>query len=47
MMGGSAWQPMSSKRWGRQLEGKLPPGDSEWREATNEYVRQNNASGER
>ena len=32
---------------GRQLEGKLLPGDLEWREATNEYVWQNNSKWER
>jgi hypothetical protein len=32
---------------GRQLEGKLLPGDLEWRKATKEYVWQNNAKWER
>jgi hypothetical protein len=32
---------------GRQLKGKLLPGDLEWRESTNEYVWQNNAKWER
>lgn len=31
----------------RQLEGKLLPGDTEWREATKEYAWQNNAKWER
>ena len=32
---------------GRQLEGKLLPGDLEWRESTREYAWQNNAKWER
>lgn len=32
---------------GRQLEGKLLPGDMEWRESTGEYAWQNNAKWER
>ena len=32
---------------GRQLEGKLLPGDLEWRESTSEYAWQNNAKWER
>jgi hypothetical protein len=32
---------------GRQLEGKLLPGDAVWREATNECAWQNNAKWER
>jgi hypothetical protein len=32
---------------GRQLEGKLLPGDMEWRESANECVWQNNAKWER
>ena len=32
---------------GRQLKGRLLPGDLEWRESTNEYAWQNNAKWER
>lgn len=32
---------------GRQLDGKLLPGDLEWRESTSEYAWQNNAKWER
>ncbi|MBV2186755.1 MAG: hypothetical protein KUL88_19710 [Rhizobium sp.] len=46
-LGGSARVADVIEEMGRQLEGKLLPGDLEWREATNEYVWQNNAKWER
>ena len=46
-LGGSARVADVIEEIGRQLEGKLLPGDLEWREATNEYVWQNNAKWER
>lgn len=46
-LGGSARVAEIIEEMGRQLEGKLLPGDMEWREATNEYVWQNNAKWER
>lgn len=46
-LGGSARVSDVIEEMGRQLEGKLLPGDMEWREATNEYVWQNNAKWER
>jgi len=42
-LGGSARVAEVIEEMGRQLEGKLLPGDLEWRESTNEYVWQNNA----
>lgn len=42
-LGGSARVAEVIEVVGRQLEGKLLPGDLEWRESTNEYVWQNNA----
>ena len=42
-LGGSARVAEVIEEMGQQLEGKLLPGDLEWREATNEYVWQNNA----
>lgn len=35
------------EQMGRQLDGKLLPGDLEWRESTNEFAWQNNAKWER
>lgn len=46
-LGGSARVAEIIEEMGRQLEGKLLPGDMEWREATNEYVWQNNSKWER
>ena len=46
-LGGSARVTDIIDEMGRQLEGKLLPGDMEWREASNEYVWQNNAKWER
>ncbi len=46
-LGGSGRVSDVIEAMGRQLEGKLLPGDMEWREATNEYVWQNNAKWER
>ncbi len=46
-LGGSARAADVVAQVGRQLEGKLLPGDLEWREATNEYVWQNNSKWER
>lgn len=46
-LGGSGRVSDVIETMGRQLEGKLLPGDLEWREATNEYVWQNNAKWER
>lgn len=46
-LGGSARVADVIEEIGLQLEGKLLPGDLEWREATNEYVWQNNAKWER
>lgn len=46
-LGGSGRVSDVIEEMGRQLDGKLLPGDMEWREATNEYVWQNNAKWER
>ena len=46
-LGGSGRVADVIEAMGRQLEGKLLPGDLEWRETTNEYVWQNNAKWER
>lgn len=46
-LGGSARVADVIEQMGQQLEGKLLPGDLEWRETTNEYVWQNNAKWER
>jgi hypothetical protein len=46
-LGGSGRVADVIEEMGRQLEGKLLPGDLEWREATNEYVWQNNSKWER
>ena len=46
-LGGRAKVADVIKEMGRQLEGKLLPGDLEWRESTNEYAWQNNAKWER
>jgi hypothetical protein len=46
-LGGSARVAHIIEEMGRELEGKLLPGDMEWREATNEYVWQNNTKWER
>ena len=46
-LGGSARVSEVIEEMGQQLDGKLLPGDMEWREATNEYVWQNNAKWER
>lgn len=46
-LGGSARVSEVIEEMGHQLDGKLLPGDTEWREATNEYVWQNNAKWER
>ena len=46
-LGGSGRVSDVIEEMGRQLEGKLLPGDLEWREATNEYVWQNNSKWER
>ena len=46
-LGGRARVPAVIEEMGRQLEGKLLPGDMEWRGSTNEYAWQNNAKWER
>ncbi|RLB85046.1 MAG: hypothetical protein DRH15_03980 [Deltaproteobacteria bacterium] len=46
-LGGRARVADVIKEMGRQLKGKLLPGDLEWRESTNEYAWQNNAKWER
>ncbi len=46
-LGGSARVAEIIEEMGRQFEGKLLAGDLEWREATNEYVWQNNSKWER
>ena len=46
-LGGRAKVPDVIEEMGRQLEGKLLPGDLEWRESTSEYAWQNNAKWER
>jgi hypothetical protein len=46
-LGGRARVSDVIEEMGRQLEGKLLPGDLEWRESTNEYAWQNNAKWER
>ncbi len=46
-LGGRARVADVFKELGRQLDGKLLPGDTEWREATNEYAWQNNVRWER
>ncbi|MCG6878950.1 MAG: hypothetical protein LJE96_07375 [Deltaproteobacteria bacterium] len=46
-LGGKAKVSEVIEEMGRQLEGKLLPGDGEWRESTNEYAWQNNTKWER
>lgn len=46
-LGGSAHKNEVLKYMEQKLEGKLLPGDLEWREATNDYAWQNNACWER
>jgi len=46
-LGGSARVSDIIEEMGKQLDGKLLPGDLEWRDATNEYAWQNNAKWER
>jgi hypothetical protein len=46
-LGGRARVSDVIEEMGRQLEGKLLPGDMEWRESTGEYAWQNNAKWER
>ncbi len=46
-LGGSGRVAEVIEEIGKQLEGKLLPGDLEWREATNEYAWQNNVKWER
>jgi len=46
-LGGSAHKNEVLKYVGMQLEGKLLPGDMEWRESTNDYAWQNNTCWER
>lgn len=46
-MGGSGIKNEIVKIVGEKLEGKLLPGDLEWRETTNNYVWQNNITWER
>jgi DNA-binding ferritin-like protein len=46
-LGDKARVPDVIAEMGRQLEGKLLPGDTVWREATNENAWQNNAKWER
>lgn len=45
--GGSAHVREVLEEMGNQLEGKLLPGDLEWRESSNEYTWRNNARWER
>ena len=46
-LGGRARVSDVIEEMGRQLDGKLLPGDLEWRESTREYAWQNNAKWER
>lgn len=46
-LGGRARVSAVIEEMGRQLEGKLLPGDLEWRESTKEHAWQNNAKWER
>ena len=46
-LGGRAKVADVIEEMGRQLKGKLLPGDLEWRESTNEYAWQNNTKWER
>ena len=46
-LGGRARVADVIEEMGRQLKGKLLPGDLEWRESTNEYAWKNNAKWER
>lgn len=46
-LGGSGRVSDVIEEMGRQLEGKLLPGDMEWRESANQCVWQNNAKWER
>ena len=46
-LGGRARVADVIEEMGRQLEGKLMPGDLEWRESANEYAWHNNAKWER
>ena len=46
-LGGKAKVSEVIEEMGRQLEGKLLPGDREWRESTKEYAWQNNTKWER
>ena len=46
-LGGRAKAADVIEEMGHQLEGKLLPGDLEWRESTSEYAWQNNAKWER
>jgi hypothetical protein len=46
-LGGSARVSDVIEEIGQYLDGKLLPGDTEWRESTNEYAWQNNAKWER
>jgi len=46
-LGGRAKVADVINEMGRQLKGKLLPGDLEWRKSTNEYAWQNNAKWER
>jgi hypothetical protein len=46
-LGGRAKVSNVIEDMGRQLDGKLLPGDLEWRESTGEYAWQNNAKWER
>ncbi len=46
-LGGQAKVSDVIEEMGRQLEGKLLPGDLEWRKSTSEYAWQNNAKWER
>jgi len=46
-LGGRARVSDVIEEMGRQVEGKLLPGDMEWRESTGEYAWQNNAKWER
>ncbi|MFZ4702149.1 MAG: hypothetical protein ACOYMG_19050, partial [Candidatus Methylumidiphilus sp.] len=47
MLGGKARARDVIEAIGTQLDGKLLPGDLEWRESTNEFAWQNNAKWER
>lgn len=46
-LGGKARAAEVVEEMGRQLDGKLLPGDLEWRDSTREYAWQNNAKWER